>query len=172
MDVAFLPRELRHLDEANVELCACAIWTDERPIRGLAGLLDWRLAGRLSVLLKSGFMKGTLGEALLVPGKPHVPFEKLLVMGMGPRRGFDEGVFRATLSRIGRALERLRVRRAVVELPGRSSDAIEADRAVTLALECVGASPDHDTWWLVDAPAAQARIEAHAVEQRRRARSL
>ena len=85
MDLRFLEPDLRRLDSANVELCACSIWSDERPVRGFAGLLDWRLGGRISALIKSGFLRGHLAEALLVPGKPHVPFEKVLVVGLGRR---------------------------------------------------------------------------------------
>ena len=62
------------------------------------------------------------------------------------------------------------MRRAVVELPGRAAGAIDAERAITLTLECVGASPEHDAWWLVEAPAAQKRIEQRAADERRRAR--
>lgn len=172
MDLHFLPPDLRRLDDASVELCACTIWSDERPMRGFAGLLDWRLGGRLSGLLKSDFARGEIGEALLVPGKPHVPFEKVLVMGLGPRAVFNEAAFRGGVLRIARALEGLRVRRAVVELPGRATDAIDPERAITLALDCVGALPEHDAWWLVETPAAQKRIELRAADERRRVRTL
>ena len=66
-------------------------------MRGFAGLLDWRLGGRLSALLAAGFVTGEAGEALLVPGKPHVPFEKVLVVGLGARGAFDDGAFRAAV---------------------------------------------------------------------------
>ena len=171
MELRFLPPDLRKLDSASVELCACSIWSDERPIRGFAGLVDWRLGGRISGLLKSGFFRGELGEALLVPGKPHVPFEKVLVVGLGNRSAFGEDRFRQGVLHIATALERLRIRRAVVELPGRASGAIEPEPAITLALECVGASPDHDTWWLVEPLADQKRTELRAAEERRRIRS-
>jgi hypothetical protein len=65
----------------------------------------------------------------------------------------------------------MRVRRAVVELPGRGGDQIDAERAITMALECVGDSPEHDAWWLVDTPAAQERIEKRAADERRRVRT-
>jgi hypothetical protein len=170
MELRFLSPELRKLDSANVELCACSLWSDERPARGLAGLLDWRLGGRLNALLKSSFFRGELGEALLVPGKPHLPFEKVLVVGLGARADFGEDRFRQGVLHIAAAPERLRIRRAVVELPGRASNAIEPEPAITLALECVGASPEHDTWWLVETPADQKRTEVRAAEERRRVR--
>jgi hypothetical protein len=171
MDLRFLAPELRRLDTANVELCACSIWSDERPVCGFAGLLDWRLGGRISALLKSGFIRGDARETVLIPGKPHVPFEKVLIVGLGARGDFGEASFRAAVLHIATALESLRIRKAVVELPGRASGAIEPEAAITLTLECVGSSPDHDTWWLVEPPADQKRIEVRAAEERRRIRT-
>jgi hypothetical protein len=172
MEIRFLAPELRRLDSANVELCACAVWSDERPIRGLAGLLDWRLGGRISALLKSSFFGGELGDALLVPGKPYVPFEKVLLVGLGERSAFDDDRFRQGVLHVAGALEKLRIRRAVVELPGRASGAIEPEPAITLTLECVGASPEHDTWWIVEPLADQKRTELRAAEERRRIRAV
>jgi hypothetical protein len=159
VDIRFLAPEARRLDDAPVELAACTLWSDERPARGFAGLLDWRLGGRLSALLQSGFVTGDAGEALLVPGKPHLPFEKVLVLGLGPRAAFDEAAFREAVTRIARTLEGLRVRRAVVELPGRGVGAIDPERAITLALECLGPAPEHDAWWLVEEAPAQKLVE-------------
>jgi hypothetical protein len=171
VELRFVPPELRRLDEANVELCACAIWSDERPMRGFAGLLDWRLAGRLSALLKSGFLRGDFGETLLVPGKPHVAFEKVLVIGLGARNDFGDGTFRQSLTQIARVLEGMRVRRAVIELPGRAGGAIEPEHAITLALDSLGEAPEHDAWWLVEDAAAQRRVEQRVVEERRRVKT-
>jgi hypothetical protein len=171
VELRFLAPDLRRLDEASVELCACPIWSDERPMRGFAGLLDWRLGGRLSALLKSGFVRGDFGETLLMPGRPHLPFEKVLVVGLGTRSAFGDGTFRRWVVRIARALEGMRVRRAVVELAGRATGAIDPGHAITLTLECIGASPEHDAWWLVEDAAAQRLIEQRAAEERRRVRT-
>lgn len=172
MDIRFLPPEVRRLDEANVELCACGIWSDERPVRGFAGLLDWRLGGRLSALLAAGFATGAEGEALLVPGKPHLPYEKVLVIGLGARAGFGDATFRSAVTRIASALEGMHVRRAVVELPGRGSAAIDPEQAISLTLECLGTSPEHDAWWLVEDAASQKLVEQRAADERRRVRMV
>jgi hypothetical protein len=171
LELHFVPPELRQLDEARVELCACGIWSDERPMRGLAGLLDWRLGGRLSTLVKSGFLEGALGESLLMPGRPQVPFEKVLVVGLGSRSHFGDETFRHSVGRILSALEGMRVRRAVIELPGRASAAIEPERAITLTLDCLAESPEHEAWWLVEDAASQRRVEKRIVEERRRVRT-
>jgi hypothetical protein len=128
------------------------------------------MGGRLSALLASGFVTGEAGEALLVPGKPHVPFEKVLLVGLGARSGFGDGGFRQAVLHIARSLEGMRVRRAVVELPGRAGGVIDPEQAITLTLECVGASPDHDAWWLVEDAASQKRVEQRAADERRRVR--
>jgi hypothetical protein len=172
MELHFVPPELRRLDDANVEVCACTLWSDERPLRGVAALLDWRLGGRLSALLKSGFVTGADGETLLVPGKPQLPFEKVLLLGLGPRAAFDDATFRRAVLRMASSLEGLRVRRAVVELPGRAGGAVDPEQAITMALECVGASPEHDAWWLVEDAASQKRVEQRAADERRRVRAV
>ena len=171
MELHFVPPELRLLDEASVELCACGIWSDERPMRGLAGLLDWRLGGRLSMLVRSGFLLGELGESLLLPGRPHVPFEKVLVVGLGSRSHFGDETFRQSVGQIACALEGMRVRRAIIELPGRASAAIEPEHAITLALDFLADSPEHEAWWLVEDAVSQRRVEKRVVEERRRVRT-
>jgi hypothetical protein len=137
---------------------------------GLAGLVDWRLAGRLSRLAHEDFLKGELGEVLFVPGRPRLRFEKVLILGAGERGAFGEAVFRAVLSRLLEALEGLRVRKAVVELPGRADGRMDAERAVDLVLEAIGERAAHDAWWLVEDAEGQRRIVRRTERERRRPR--
>jgi hypothetical protein len=170
MELRFVNPDLRSLDGSGVELLACSVWSDQRPMRGVAGLLDWRLAGALSRLARKGFLAGELGELLFVPGRPRLRFEKVLVFGLGARSGFGEGTFREVLAHLLRALEGLRVRRAVVELPGRAERLVEAERARELVLESLGGSEENDVWWLVEPPEAQRRMAERAQDERRRTR--
>jgi hypothetical protein len=170
MELRFLNPDLRSLDGSPVELLACSVWRDQRPMRGVAGLLDWRLAGTLSQLARKGFLAGELGELLFVPGRPRLRFEKVLVFGLGARSGFGEGTFRQVLAHLVRALGGLRVRRAVVELPGRAEGLLEPERARELVLESLGDSEENDVWWLVEPPEAQKRMAERAQDERRRSR--
>jgi hypothetical protein len=172
MELRFLQPDIRRLDETSAEILACTVWSDQRPIHGLFGLLDWRMAGRLSALAKTEFVTGKLGEALMVPGRPLLPYEKLLVLGMGPKATFGEDVFRTVVQRLMRALEGLRVRRAVVELPGRADGLIEPERATELVMACAGDSAEHDAWWLVEDVEAERRMKQRALDERRRARRV
>lgn len=172
MDFRFVAPDLRRLDDASAELVACAIWKETRPLSGLAGLLDWRLAGRLSKLARDGFLKGDLGEVMFLPGRPRLPFDKVLVLGLGERKSFDDEAFRSATLSLMRTLEGMNVRRAVVELPGRADELINAERATEIVLECVGESVAHDAWVLVERPDAQKRITQRAHDERRRNRRV
>jgi hypothetical protein len=168
LDLRFFARDLRRLDEASAEVVVCGIYRDERPLAGLAGLLDWRLAGRLSRLAKQGFLLGEVGELLVVPVRPRLPFDKILVAGLGPRSAFGDATFKSVLERTIEALSGLHVKKAVVELPGRGDDAISPERAAEILLDLIG-DDERDALTLVEDPGAQQSIEQHAHERRRTA---
>jgi hypothetical protein len=169
LDLRFVARDLRRLDAVSAEVIACGIYCDERPLGGLAGLLDWRLAGRLSRLAKQGFLLGDVGELLAVPVRPRLPFDKILVAGLGARSAFGDATFRKVLDRMIDALAGLHVKRAIVELPGRGDEAITAERAAEILLDLIG-DDERDALTFVEDTSGQQRIERHAQERRRSAR--
>lgn len=170
MDLRFIVPQLRRLDLAGTEvLCACTS-LDERPPHGVTGLVDWRLAGRISRLLESEFASGTLGEVVLVPGKPKLPFDKILLFGIGSRGDFNERVYRKVVEKMLSTLAGLQARTAVVELPGRHFDAIAPERAADILLECAGGRQEHDVWTLVEPQEAQRAVTQHMIQERRRVR--
>jgi hypothetical protein len=168
LDLRFIPRALRHLDEVSAEVVACGIYRDERPLSGLAGLLDWRLAGRLSRLAKQGFLLGEVGELLAMPVRPRLSFDKLIVAGLGPRSTFGDTTFKKVLERTMSTLSGLHVKKAIVELPGRGDEAISAERATDILLDLIG-DDERDALTFVEDPAGQQRIEKHAQERHRSA---
>ena len=171
MDLRFTTPELRKLDLLGTEVLVSTLASDERPPHGVTGLLDFRLAGRISRLIENGFATGRVGEVLLVPGKPKLPFDKLLLFGIGKQAEFNDPVFRAVLDKILRTLEGLRARTAVVELPGRHFDAISPERAADILLESAGGQKEHDVWTLIEPPEAQRAITQHMIQERRRVRT-
>lgn len=162
----FVEPDLRAIDTTSAEVIACSVFADERPMRGLAGLLDWRLAGRLSALAKTDFLTGAEDEVVLVPGRPHLPFEKVLVLGLGPRSTFDDAVVRRALGRLVSTLEGLKVKRALVELPGRATGVLEPARAADLLLECAEGALEHEMWTLVDDDAAESTMAKKLLRRR------
>jgi hypothetical protein len=165
LELRFVAPDLRRLDESSAEVVACGIWRDARPLTGLAGVLDWRLSGRLSRLLREGFVLGEVGEVLVVPVRPRLPFDKLLALGLGPRPTFDETTFRTVLERALDAIRGLHVKKALLELPGRGDEAISTELATAIFLEVLG--EEGDVVSLIEEPGAQKEIERHAAARRR-----
>ncbi|MEO7113972.1 MAG: M17 family peptidase N-terminal domain-containing protein [Polyangiaceae bacterium] len=158
------------LDEIEAEILVASVFSDVRPARGVAGLCDFRLGGRLSRLMKQSFITGASGEVVLVPGKPLLTFDKVLVFGAGDSSAFGERSYVELIDKILDTLTGLAARTAVVELPGRQAGTIEAARAVDLLLTAAGGSPQHDVWTLVEEVEGRTSIEQHMVEAKRRVR--
>lgn len=168
MELRFIAPTLSELDRAGMEVLVAPLFADERPPRGVAGLFDWRAAGRLSRLIQTGFVDGALGEVLMLPGKPALPFDKIIMLGAGVSAELDHGVFSGLVDRLLRTLEGLRARTAVVQLPGRHRDAITPESAADILLEAAADKPEHDVWTLVESPAGQRAITEHLLKKRRR----
>lgn len=172
MELRFTTPSLRSLDELDSEVLGCCVWSDVRPVHGVAGLCDWRLAGKISRLLTSGFLTGELGEVMMLPGKPRLTFDKLLLFGAGPRASFDEQTFAAVVARMLVTMEGLCARVGVIELPGREANLVPAERAADILLASAGRKREHEVWTLVDDPDAKERITTHMIEERRRVRRI
>jgi hypothetical protein len=142
MKVSFLNCELGKWDMLEPaqapEALVLPFFADERPLRGAAGLCDWRLCGRLSRLLTGDKVGGLTGETTLYPprvdGLWRLPFQRLVLFGLGDSAGFDEGAARVASRRIAEAASRLGLQRWAVAPPGRSTGLLSARRALEIFL--------------------------------------
>jgi hypothetical protein len=69
------------LDALDVEALAVLVGP-ERPLQGLAGLVDWRLCGALTRALRGGLYGGSPGEALLLPTGGRLPAARVVALGL------------------------------------------------------------------------------------------
>jgi hypothetical protein len=171
LDLRYVPLSLRAIDGLRSELAVLSFFEDERPLRAAAGLCDWRLCGRLSRLIEAGRVRGAQGERVLCPAGARLPFERLLLIGIGPRGRFDEAVFEAVCQGIRDALIGLRVRNVAASIPGRSVGLIspeEAGRRFLIALAT--AADELDELALLDEPDALRAMAPAADAERRRQR--
>ena len=74
MELSYYPLTMEALDQADAEALCLFVSEDERPLTGLAGLVDWRLSGRLSRMIRAGLVIGAAGEALLTPPGMRLAF--------------------------------------------------------------------------------------------------
>lgn len=72
----------------EADIVVVGFFSEDRPLRGAAGRLDWRLCGQLSEFLSSGWLEGRLGSAALLPGSGPIAAMRVLLLGLGTRREF------------------------------------------------------------------------------------
>jgi hypothetical protein len=138
----FVPTSMKSLDQLQVELIVLPFFSDERPLTGAAGLIDWRLCGALSRKLLAGHLDGHFGDKGMIAGPPKLKVEGLLLIGLGSIASFDRSVAKRACALIAKALRDSKVTTAAIELPGRSLDLIPALEVMQLWL---GASRNDET---------------------------
>jgi hypothetical protein len=154
MSVQFLGCELTRWEETGGDALVLTFFREERPLRGAAGLADWRLCGRLSRLIKLGRVRGDSGESLLMPCGRRLPFRRILLFGLGPSRPFDDAVYRGHVRRIRDVMKKAGVQDYAVQPPGRATGLVAARRALEMWIEESG-DAEGEQVAIIDTPGAQ-----------------
>lgn len=135
MALSVLPLDLARWDESTRDCLVLPVFKDDRPLRGAAGLADWRLCGRLSRLLKTERATGAAGETLLLPPGRRLRFARILWFGLGDAKGYNDARFTKDLAWIVEVVTKAGAKDWALQAPGRASGMIGARRAVELVLE-------------------------------------
>ena len=64
-------------------------YEDVRPLKSLAGQIDWLLCGSLSRLIIEKRMRGSLGEVALLTNRGKIPAGKIFLVGLGLQSEFS-----------------------------------------------------------------------------------
>ncbi len=134
----FVTASLQSLDALQADVVVLPFFSDERPLQGVAGFIDWRLCGALSRKLMAGYLDGGFGEKSLVAAPPKLKADGLLLFGLGSSRSFDREVAKGACDLIADALRETKASAAAIALPGRSLGLIGAPEAMQLWLEACG----------------------------------
>jgi Cytosol aminopeptidase family, N-terminal domain len=154
VEISLLPLDLARWDQSpGGDLFALLIGSDVRPLRGAAGLVDWRFNGRLSACLRENRFQGHCGEKLLMP-TTRLCWRAVLAVGVGPSRGFDETRLRTDLALVATTARRLGQRRLAIAVPGRELSRMAPGRVLALMRETFAIGDDFATLILVDTAAA------------------
>jgi hypothetical protein len=128
---------------------------DERPLRGDAGRLDWRLGGEISRLLESGYASGKRGEAVLVTGGARVASRRIVLVGVGraadlPGRNLERGARAAVARLLG-----LRAVSAAMALPEAIDPEVDAEDLLRGVASALAAADERTSLYLVLPEAAR-----------------
>jgi len=119
------------IERARADLAVIALFAGERPLRGAAGRIDWRLCGRLSHLCAAGRVIGEPGCAVLIPGGGGVRAPRVLGLGLGARHALDAARWERWVDDALARARALRARQVALALP-EAGDA-QGERLAALA---------------------------------------
>jgi hypothetical protein len=76
---------LQDIKKLESEALIIGFYENVRPLKDLAGQLDWLLCGSLSRLILDRKVSGAIGDVALLTSRGKVPAQKLFLAGLGPR---------------------------------------------------------------------------------------
>ncbi len=80
---------LQDIKKLPTEALIVGFYENIRPLKGLAGELDWLLCGSLSNLIIENRLRGAFGDMALLTSRGKVPAQKIFMIGLGPQNGFS-----------------------------------------------------------------------------------
>jgi hypothetical protein len=126
------------VERVRADLLVAPFFAGERPLRGAAGRLDWRLCGHLSEMLRRSAFEGAPGDLILVPTGASARAPRALLVGLGERSGFSPRQLRPAVASALAKARALRAGIVAVALPSESTCGIPAERAATAAVVGAG----------------------------------
>jgi len=126
------------VERVRADLLVAPFFAGERPLRGAAGRLDWRLCGHLSEMLKRNAFDGAEGDLILVPTGASARAPRALLVGLGARSGFSPRQLRPAIASALAKARGLKAGIVAVALPSESLSGVPAERSATAAV--VGAA--------------------------------
>ncbi|HEX9020091.1 MAG TPA: M17 family peptidase N-terminal domain-containing protein [Nitrospirota bacterium] len=106
---------LQGIKKLETEALIVGFHEDVRPLKGLAGELDWLLCGALSRLILKNKLRGALGEVALLTSRGKVPARKIFMVGLGPKAGFSLASLRSAAETAAGSARGAGVRNAAME---------------------------------------------------------
>lgn len=106
----------RALFDGQIDGLVAIFHENERPLGGLAGLLDWRLHGLISRGLRAGIIVGRLGEIAYFPVTRNGVTRHVILAGAGNSSspGKREGVPEETVDLLRKNIASLRIPRIAI----------------------------------------------------------
>jgi len=126
------------IDKIETEAIVLLFFSNERPLKGATGLIDWRMNGSISRLIAKGMISGEKGEATLILPNKRIKSPKILMAGLGDSSGFGEASLKDTAMAIIRQLNKINIKNFTVAMPPLIQSQLSTkDAATTLVRQLV-----------------------------------
>jgi hypothetical protein len=93
-------------------------FSDEKPPRGICGLMDWRLNGMISREIKRGRINGEFKEKVVIPYPERIGSELLFLFGLGNLTDISYDRIYTAAYEIAGAVDAMKFRDFAFDLPG------------------------------------------------------
>src|SRR5438045_3947757 len=78
------------IDKIPAETVVLMHYEDDLPFKGMPGLIDWRLNGRISRVVQGKRFDGKAKELLLIPAEGRFKANEVILLGMGSKDNFND----------------------------------------------------------------------------------
>ena len=116
--ITLVPENLDELDQQQCDVLVLSFFSDEKPLKGLNGLADWRTCGRLSRMLMRQDVVGNLGEKTLMNTAGRLPHQRIILWGLGEQSRFDNMAFVRSVEQMFRTVRSLKADSCALCIPG------------------------------------------------------
>jgi hypothetical protein len=116
---------LQDIKKIETEALIVGFFEDVRPLKGLAGELDWLLCGALSSLIITKKLRGSPGDVALLTSQGKLQTQKIFMIGLGKYTGLSASSVRSAAKTAAMSALGAGVRKAAIEYflpPGMSFD--------------------------------------------------
>ena len=105
------------IDKTGTEAIVLLFFSDERPLKGASGLIDWRMNGAISRLIAGGMIKGERGESILMVPKSRIKAGKILMAGLGKSSELNKDALSESAGALMKQLVKIGVNKFSISLP-------------------------------------------------------
>jgi hypothetical protein len=135
MDIIISHQEI---DLQECDFLVCGFFSDERPLKGSIGLVDWRLNGRISRFLKDGKITGNWKETILIPSNGRILPRLILLYGLGSLRQYSYLRIREVTPSLLKTLHQLDASNICFSLPYHEDYNVDCGKLVEVLIEGIG----------------------------------
>ncbi len=126
---------IEDVDLQECELLVTGFFQDERPLKGTTGLIDWRMNGTISHLVKEGRINGEWQETTLIPSQGRVIPPLILFLGLGKVRDYSTLRLRDLFPHLFDTLRDLRSSKVCLSFPSDEQYNVDCGKSAEVLLE-------------------------------------
>jgi hypothetical protein len=123
------------IDKVDTEAIVLLFFNDEKPLKGAAGLIDWRMNGTISDLIFKDKINGREGESILIVPKKRIRGKKILMIGLGDSSTFSGNSLEKTAGNAISQLAKIGVKKFHLAIPPKQFTSLSTPDAARFVIK-------------------------------------